>query len=361
MFQHRWLIVLAAVLIVAIALFTLATLLQGSKPPTILSHVGCNTQTSSTNTNSPSTTNLCQRKILVFSKTAAFRHASIPAAIAALKKLAVDHNVAADFTEDATVFNDTNLAQYDAVVFLLTTGEILNDSQQAAFERYIQSGGGYVGVHSASDTEYNWSWYGGLVGAYFDRVHGHSKVVQATIDVVDHTNPSTIMLPTHWIRTDEWYNFATNPTGHVHVLMTIDERTYKGGVMGPNHPIAWYHDYDGGRAWYTALGHTSESYSEPLFLAHLWGGIIYAMGPKPRSTLISPSQEQLALLFKETHKSLFIEQPASIRLDESTGEQQVNPSICRSDQSPFVAPTEGRNGSPPYLVKGATDSCCTCC
>ena len=361
MFRHRWLIILAIVLILAIAIFTLTTLLQGRKPATTVSHLSCNAQASSTNPNSSSSANLCQRKILVFSKTAAFRHASIPAAIAALKQLAANHNVAADFTEDASIFNDANLAQYDAVVFLLTTGDVLNDTQQTAFERYIRSGGGYVGVHSATDTEYNWSWYGALVGAYFDRVHGHSRVVQATLDVVDHTQPSTIMLPTHWIRTDEWYNFATNPTDHVHILLTIDERTYQGGVMGPNHPIAWYHDYDGGRAWYTALGHTSESYSEPLFLAHLWGGITYAMGPKPRSTLISPSQQHFALLFRETHNSLFIEQPTSIRLDKFTGKQQVDPSICRSDQSPFVSTTEGRYASPPYLVQGATDSCCTCC
>ncbi|HZU03625.1 MAG TPA: ThuA domain-containing protein, partial [Ktedonobacteraceae bacterium] len=157
-------------------------------------------------------------------------------------------------------------------------GHILDDNQKAAFERYIEAGGGYVGVHSASDTEYNWAWYGKLVGAYFDRIHGHSSVTQATINVIDRTHPSTVMLPAKWVRTDEWYNFATNPRGSVHVLMTIDETTYRGGVMGTDHPIAWYHEFDGGRAWYTALGHTSESYNEPLFLAHLWGGIIYAAG-----------------------------------------------------------------------------------
>jgi type 1 glutamine amidotransferase len=137
-----------------------------------------------------------------------------------------------------------------------------------------------VGVHSASDTEYNWPWYGGLVGAYFDRVHGHSKVTQATLHVIDRTHPSTVMLPALWVRTDEWYNFASNPRGRVNVLMTIDESTYNGGTMGVDHPIAWYHEYEGGRAWYTALGHTSESYYEPLFLAHLWGGIMYAVGGK---------------------------------------------------------------------------------
>jgi len=180
-----------------------------------------------------------------------------------------------------------NLARYDAVVFLLTTGTILDDNQKAAFERYIRSGGGYVGVHSASDTEYDWSWYGGLVGAYFDRIHGHSKIVKATIHVTDRTHPSTMMLPAIWVRTDEWYNFATNPRGKVNVLMTLDEKSYKGGTMGADHPIAWYHEYDGGRAWYTALGHTSESYYEPLFLAHLWGGIVYAAGGRQRVTATS--------------------------------------------------------------------------
>ena len=216
--------------------------------------------------------------ILVFSKTGAFRHASIPYAIIALRKLAANQHVAIDFTENASAFTDGNLSRYNAVVFLLTTGDILDASQKVAFEHYIQHGGGYAGVHSASDTEYGWSWYGQLVGAYFDRVHGHSRVVQASIHVVDSTHPSTRMLPTLWVRTDEWYNFATNPQKTVNVLMTVDEKTYVGGVMGADHPIAWYHTFDGGRSWYTAMGHTSESYKEPLFLAHLWGGILYAAG-----------------------------------------------------------------------------------
>ena len=217
-------------------------------------------------------------RILVFSKTGAFRHASIPDAIVALRTLAKSKHVKIDFTEDASFFTDGNLSRYNAVVFLLTTGTILDASQKAAFEHYIRHGGGYAGVHSATDTEYNWSWYGQLVGAYFDRVHGHSRVVQASVHVLDTTHPSTSMLPTLWVRTDEWYNFASNPRREVHVLMTVDEKTYAGGVMGVNHPIAWYHAFDGGRAWYTAMGHTSESYKEPLFLAHLWGGILYVAG-----------------------------------------------------------------------------------
>jgi type 1 glutamine amidotransferase len=222
------------------------------------------------------TNTTCPLAILVFSKTAEFRHDSIPAAQAALRQLAAEHGWRADFTEDATLFNYERLARYGAVIFLLTTGDVLNTGQEAAFERYIRAGGGFVGVHSASDTEYGWAWYSGLVGAHNNQQNKHSGVVSATIQVVDHAHPLTAGLPDHWTRTDEWYNFATNPRPEVHVLMTVDEATYTGGTMGADHPIAWYHDYDGGRAWYTALGHTAESYREPLFLAHLSGGVEYA-------------------------------------------------------------------------------------
>ncbi len=273
MYKKRLLTVLVSVLGLSLAVWMFARLFPGriaTSPPV---------WNPSTSAGSGTTTvTICPKKLLVFSKTGAFRHASIKDAIVALGKLAAQHNVAADFTEDASVFTYENLRQYNAVVFLLTTGHILDDNQKAAFERYIEAGGGYVGVHSASDTEYDWAWYGKLVGAYFDRIHGHSSITQATINVIDRTHPSTVMLPAKWVRTDEWYNFATNPGRSVHVLMILDETTYKGGVMGTNHPIAWYHEFDGGRAWYTALGHTSESYSEPLFLAHLWGGIVYAAG-----------------------------------------------------------------------------------
>jgi type 1 glutamine amidotransferase len=156
----------------------------------------------------------------------------------------------------------------------LTTGDVLDDSQQAAFERYIQAGNGFVGVHSATDTEYDWAWYGGLVGAYFA---SHPDIQTAAVQREDSTHPSTVSLPDLWVRTDEWYNFQTNPrdNGDIHVLASLDEASYAGGRMG-DHPIAWYRSYDGGRAWYTAGGHTSESYAEPLFLAHLQGGIEYA-------------------------------------------------------------------------------------
>ncbi len=218
--------------------------------------------------------------VLVFSKTAAFRHSSIPDGIAAIEKLGAEHNFAVDATEDATVFNDANLAQYDSVIWLMTTGDVLNDAQQDAFERYIQAGGGYVGIHSASDTEYDWSWYGGLVGAYF---RDHPAIQQATVNVAGQNTAATRGLPDDWVRTDEWYNFRTNPRRHVRVLATVDESTYDpvgytGGFMGDDHPLAWCQRYDGGRAFYTGMGHTSDSYREPLFLQHILGGIEMAVG-----------------------------------------------------------------------------------
>jgi type 1 glutamine amidotransferase len=213
-------------------------------------------------------------KVLVFSKTAGFRHASIPNGLTAIQQLGMENNFQVVATEDATLFNDASLAQFRAVVFLMTTGDVLDATQQAAFERYIRAGNGFVGVHSASDTEYSWPWYGGLVGAYFSN---HPAIQKATVRIEDAQHPSTRFFNAPWVRTDEWYNFRTNPRANVHVLATLDEATYSGGTMG-DHPIAWYHEYDGGRAWYTAGGHTAGSYAEPHFRAHLLGGIQYAAG-----------------------------------------------------------------------------------
>ena len=105
--------------------------------------------------------------VLVFSKTAGFRHDSIDEGIAAVCELAGAEGIAVDATEDAANFTAEPLGEYDAVVFLSTTGDVLNAEQQAAFEAYIQGGGGFAGIHAASDTEYDWPWYGDLVGAYF--------------------------------------------------------------------------------------------------------------------------------------------------------------------------------------------------
>jgi len=213
--------------------------------------------------------------VLVFSKTTGFRHESIPQGIAAIRALGIEHGFAVESTEDAARFSDALLRQYKVIVFLSTTGDILDPDQKTALERYIRSGGGFVGVHSASDTEYQWPWYGRLVGAYFA---SHPQIQRATIRIEDLGHASTEGLPATWERTDEWYNFRSNPRGTVHVLATLDEATYSGGKMGADHPIAWCQEIDGGRSWYTAMGHTTESYAEPLFRLHLLGGIESAAG-----------------------------------------------------------------------------------
>ena len=218
-----------------------------------------------------------QPRVLVFSKTVKFRHSSIPNGIAAIRKLGGENGFAVDTTEDAGAFTQKNLARYSAVVFLSTTGDVLNAMQQDVFERYIQAGGGYVGVHSATDTEYDWPWYGRLAGAYFNGHPGNPNVRHGRYRVLDTTHVSTKGMPASFERDDEFYNFKSiDPT--IHVLVEIDETSYEGGTNGAHHPMSWYHDFDGGRAWYTNMGHTEATYTEPLFLQHLLGGLRYAIG-----------------------------------------------------------------------------------
>ncbi|MFB6455436.1 ThuA domain-containing protein [Chitinophaga sp. Hz27] len=217
-------------------------------------------------------------RVLVFSKTKGFRHDCIPVAKAAIMKLGQQNNFAVDTTEDAAVFTYDNLKKYDAVIFSSTTGDVLDSAQQEAFIKYIHKGGGYMGIHAATDTEYDWPWYGKLAGAYFT---SHPKQQIATLHVVDKSNIATKHLPDNWTRKDEWYNFKDiNPD--IHVLIKIDESTYEGGKNGDNHPMAWYHDFEGGRAFYTELGHTKESYDDPAYLQHLLGGIQYAANIKSK-------------------------------------------------------------------------------
>ncbi|MFC8310524.1 ThuA domain-containing protein [Streptomyces olivaceus] len=215
------------------------------------------------------------KKVLVFSKTAGFRHDSIPEGIAALKELGTPAGIQVTATEEAGQFTTNNLAKYDAVAFLSTTGDVLDADQQTAFENYIKNGGGYMGIHAAADTEYDWEFYGGLVGAYFD---SHPAIQQATVRVEDHDHPATAHLDDAWERTDELYNYRTNPREQAKVLATLDETTYEGGTMKGDHPIAWCQSYGGGRSFYTGLGHTKESYADEAFRGHLLGGMQYATG-----------------------------------------------------------------------------------
>lgn len=221
-------------------------------------------------------------RVLVFSKTTGFRHDSIPVGIATIRRLGREHRFAVEQTEDERAFTDRNLAGYDALVFLSTTGEpIARQEHRLAFQRYIRRGGGFLGIHAASDSFERWPWYVGLVGASFRRHAPGTSAARVVVE--DAGTPATRGVPRVWRRVDEWYAFRSNPRGRVHVLATLDERTYdpRDAAMGADHPIAWCHRYAGGRSVYTAMGHTSDSYREPSFASHLLGAIEMATGHGP--------------------------------------------------------------------------------
>jgi uncharacterized protein len=210
-------------------------------------------------------------RFLAFTKTNGFRHQSISAAIAALHGLAERHGLTVDHTEDAAAFSESNLKRYRVVVFANTTGGVLGDAEQRAFRDYIVSGGGYLGIHAAADTEYGWPWYGVLVGAYF---RSHPPGLQTGIVSFAAREPGR----RQWRVTDEFYNFRRTPRPRVKVIATLDERTYRGGEMGADHPIAWCQSIAGGRSWYTGLGHRPELYADPTFVGHLERGLLFAAG-----------------------------------------------------------------------------------
>ncbi|MEH6513578.1 MAG: ThuA domain-containing protein, partial [Maribacter arcticus] len=221
-------------------------------------------------------TNCTKKKetILVFSKTNGFRHGSIEAGIVAIKKLGLENGYNVIATEDANYMVEDSLKNYAAVIFNNTTRDILNDVQQSDFERYIQAGGGFVGIHAATATEYDWPWYNKLVGAVFN---DHPRIQEAKLIINDKSHSSTQHIDGSWTKSDEWYNFK-NINPNINVLISIDENSYEGGTNPEGRPIAWYHEYNGGRAFYTEMGHTDETFVNPTFLSHLLGGITYAAG-----------------------------------------------------------------------------------
>ena len=212
-------------------------------------------------------------KVLIFSKTLGYRHKSIADGIAAIKKLGKANGFEADTTENASNINAENLKNYKAIIFLSPTGEVFNDEQKLAFRHYIRSGGGFVGIHAATDCLYKWEWYGKMIGAYFIT---HPVIQEAVINVVGKNHPATKMLPSPWKRKDEWYNLKyLNP--NIKPLLMLDEKSYTGGKNDGEHPISWYHKFEGGRIFYTGLGHTTESFTDDDFLSHLLGGIKYSL------------------------------------------------------------------------------------
>lgn len=219
------------------------------------------------------------QRVLLFTRATGYRHDAIEPGVEAIRRLGGQHGFSVDRTEDPADFSDERLAFFDVVVWLNTDSEVMTEPARRAFERYIRGGGGWVGVHAAAATEYDWAWYGQLLGggAYFA---GHPAVQPALVNVelVDH--PSTRHLPRSLTLQDEWYSFRANPRAQVKVLLTLSESSYAVSdelVMG-DHPIAWCQTFDGGRAWYTALGHPIELYTNPLFTEHLLGGIRWAAG-----------------------------------------------------------------------------------
>ena len=215
-------------------------------------------------------------RVLVFCKTKGWHHTSIPAGIKCIQKLGAENNFDVDTSSSSDVFTPQILRKYKAVIFLSPTGSnILTNDQKAAFKGFINHGGGFVGIHAATDCCYEWDWYNKLVGAFFK---SHPAVQAATVYVTDANHPATKDIPKQFQHTDEWYNFKDlNP--EVTMLMRVDESTYNGGILGATHPVSWYHAYDGGRAFYTALGHTDECYTtDEVFIKHLLGGINYALG-----------------------------------------------------------------------------------
>lgn len=225
-----------------------------------------------------------QFRALVFSKTQGFRHQSIPEGVSALKKLGEKHRFQVYATEDASVFTKESLEKFDVIIMMSTTGDIFNDAQKKAFQDFLASGKGVVGIHSAADTEYNWEWYNKMMGAQFNH-HPHQQT--ARIKVVDQDHPATYHLNENWLRTDEWYEYK-NFNQDVNILLQLDETSYDVGTkdgkkagMGEVHPIAWYHEFESGRVFYTGLGHVEEAFEDADFLNHVYGGIWYAATGMP--------------------------------------------------------------------------------
>lgn len=213
-------------------------------------------------------------QVLLFTKTEGFRHENIEEGVKVFTELFARQGIHLVHTEDAAVFRSDSIANFQAVVFFSTTGDIFSAAEKKAFQRFLSSGKGFMGIHAATDTEYHWEWYGDLVGGYFA---SHPEVQPAELLVKDHDHPATKHLPGVWLHRDEWYDFKDLRSG-LHVVMELNEQSYKGGKMGKYHPIAWYQEFEGIRMFYTGLGHTREALYDSDFQKHVLGGMQYVLG-----------------------------------------------------------------------------------
>ncbi len=257
---------------------------------------------------------------LVFTHTRGFRHASIADAVAFFTTLDPAEEINVTHTEDPAIFNDVDLASFDVVVFANTTGDVLDDQQQAALQRFVRAGNGWVGAHSAADTEHAWPWYGSLVGAYF--ISHPLLPVEVEVTTEDPLHQSTAHLPATFLFTDEIYNFDRNPRADNAILLTIDEAGFifpnipNTPSMGDDHPIAWYKEFEGGRSFYTNLGHRPETWADPAFRTHLLEGIRWAAAPinYNRIVLTSVPMNPMEIAVAEDGRVFYIERTGELRV-----------------------------------------------
>ena len=210
--------------------------------------------------------------VLVFTRTEGFAHPSIADGVAMITDIGLEDGHSVEVTAETDAFTPASLALYDVVVWLSTTGDVLDGAEQAAFEDFLRAGGGYVGIHAATDCEYGWPWYGQLLGggAWF---LSHPAIQTATLELESPDHPGAGFAEAATPFEDEWYNFQSNPRPAVEVIMTLDEASYDPGpgAMGADHPIVWAHDFEGGRAFYTGLGHRPETYRDARFKEQIRG------------------------------------------------------------------------------------------
>ena len=216
--------------------------------------------------------------ILIFSKTLGYRHMSIPSAISSISALAAQTKLfTVDTSEDATIFASSSLSHYSVIVLLQSIGDIFDQPQLNALKSFVRAGGGIVGIHGAAAGMPNSEWYGKLIGAHFDM---HPPAEIGTL-IVENSNRN------HWILNgagsregwkDEWYNFHTHPRENVNlkILLRGDTKSFQGGKMGEDHPLVWCQEFEGGRSFFTALGHFDGAYQDDWYMNQIFGGILWA-------------------------------------------------------------------------------------
>jgi len=225
-----------------------------------------------------------QFRALVFADLAdKYHHLSVPVARESFERLSERHYFKLTWVETAETFAQQKYEEYDVIVFISGSPCGLNEAKRSEFVQYVENGGGIVGVHFSfafKEAERQWPWWEDLIGSTFA---SHPPIQSGIACVMDHDFPACMHLPAKWVWTDEWYSFATPFPEHLNVVLTVDEASYyprEEDVMGSPHPIAWYHEPYGARVFYTALGHIPDTYRDPVFLRHIYGGMLWAVGER---------------------------------------------------------------------------------